>query len=79
MFKNLLVFVVLSLVLVSCWSDNKDNNMVNSDVNTLPVESEEKIEVVETSTWEVINVDDVALEEFEKELDNLFDELENAE
>lgn len=77
MFNKYLMVFLSVFILSSCGSDVENNNLQENETNVeINVENVENDKVV-ISTWWLSASDQEALDEFEKDLDDLFSELED--
>lgn len=68
---NILLLLVLSLFLISCWEQN------NEDIS---IKEENQIEI-EAGSWDLIDtkIEEETIDEFEQDLDELFELLDEDE
>jgi len=77
MFKKVIILVLSIFLLAWCWNkEDKSNVITKQEVSTWS-KIQEKNNIEKNWTWKTIDDDQIVIDEFEKDLDNLFSELEN--
>ena len=76
MFNKYLIVFLSVFILASCWTDTEVIKNTNQEVENI-VENTNQVIESDVSAWELSNDDKEALDEFEKDLNNLFGELED--